>query len=205
MDLVEKVFTRVSRALEFALTGRTEYRMTLSDFAEAKTINGSVQARLVLDELRPFLEKTYRIKLTWPVLLELKQPPPRSWKGSFYHAEGNVGRYIPQDFGQKKAHQIMVIPGLPRPKFRSILGHELVHAHQTEAGILVKNQALREGMARWVEYHLLKEKHPRQAKKLLKIRHFTFGRAIRIIVDYEKEHGREATLAWLRTYDQREG
>lgn len=200
MDLVEKLVTRVGRALEFALTGRAEFQMTLSDFAEAKTVNGSVQARLVLDELRPLLKKEYGISLTWPVLLELKQPPAAGWKAGFYHAEGNMGRYTPQEFGDKKAHQVMVIPGLPRPRFRSILGHELVHAYQREKSILMGDRGLREGMARWIEYHLLLPTHPKEAAKLLKIRHFTFGRAISIILDYEKKHGVAETMRWLENY-----
>ena len=194
----------MGRALEFALTGQSDYRVTLSEFAEARTIDGTVQSRLVLDEVRPFLEKEFGIKLRWPVLVELKQPPPRSWKGSFYHAEGNVARYMLQEMGEKRVHQILISPGLPRPRFRALLGHELTHAYQREHRILERNRALREGMARWIEYHLLKEKFPKDAKRLLKLRSFTFGRAVTTILDYEKVHGVRETLRWLEEFEVQE-
>lgn len=204
MQILEKVITTVGRALEFALTGQSDFRLTLSEFSESPTVNGSVQARLVLDELRPALRREFGIQLAWPVLLELKQPPGWSWKATFYHAEGNLGRYVPHELGERKAHQVMIIPGLPRPRFRAILGHELVHAYQREAGILKKNRALREGMARWIEYHLLSTSAPSEAQKLLKIRHYTFGKAVQVIVDYEKEHGTRATMEWLNRYDSQD-
>lgn len=203
MRLLEQMINGLGRAIEFALTGQSSFRLTLSEFSEAPTINGSVQARLVLDELEVGLARDFSIRLRWPVLLELKRPPGWSWKATFYHAEGNLGRYTPQVLGEKKAHQIMVVPGLPRPRFRAILGHEMVHAFQREQNLLVCNQALREGMARWIEYHLLKESEPAAAEKLLTIRHYTFGKAVKTIVDYEARHGVPETLRWLRAMDER--
>jgi hypothetical protein len=44
----------------------------------------------------------------------------------------------------------------------------------------------------------LKDKAPKQAEKLLNVRHFTFGKSVSTIVAYEEEHGREDTLSWLR-------
>ncbi len=187
----------VGRSLERALTGQSCYRATFTDFAEAPIIDNTVQARIILDELKSTLSQHFDIMIRWPVLLELEKPPPSDWKGSFYQAQANLGRYTPWEMGPQKAHQIMITPGLPRQRFRGVLGHELVHAYQREAEILVGNRALREGMARWVEYSLLKDTDPEEAQKIARIKHYTFGRAVRIILEYEEKHGRAATLTWL--------
>ena len=202
MQALTRVVTAMGRTIEFALTGQADYQLTLTEFAHTRTINGSVQARLVQDELQPHLAKQFGIKLTWPVLVELKHPPKQSWKNSFYHSEGNVARYIPQTMGQKKVHQIFVMPGLPRHRFRALLGHELTHAFQRERRILEKNRALREGMARWIEYHLLKDEAPDDAERILKLRSFTFGKAVHTILDFEKQHGLSQTLRWLAEIDE---
>lgn len=168
-------------------------------FTGARTINTDLEGKLQLDTLREKLFEEFSIRTTWPILLEVKIPPPAGWKAGFYHSEGNLGRYQVHRFGEVESHQITVRPGLATPVFRSILAHEIVHAFQTEAAILEQNLALREGMARWVEYHLLKETQPKAAAKLLKTRHFTFGKSVTTIVAYEKDHGRRATLEWLRS------
>lgn len=204
MEAVTKVITSVGRALEFALTGQSDYKVTLSEFAEARTIDGTVQCRLVYDELKPYLAQNFGISLVWPTLVELKHPPPRNWKGNFYHSEGNLARYMPQEMGEKRVHQISIAPGLPRPRFRALLGHEMTHAFQREHRLLERNRALREGMARWIEYHLLKEKFPKEAQRLLKLRSFTFGKAVNTIIEYEKVHGTPDTLQWLVEFERTE-
>lgn len=108
-----------------------------------------------------------------------------------------MGRYQVNVMGSEKSHQVTVRPNLATPVFRAILAHELVHAYQTEKKLLEQNRALREGMARWVEYHFLRETMPKQAEKLLQVRHFTFGKSVNTIMAYEAEHGREETLKWL--------
>ncbi|MEW6279475.1 MAG: hypothetical protein AB1758_12670 [Candidatus Eremiobacterota bacterium] len=201
MKAVEQLVNALGRAIEFALTGQSGYQLATSEFLSSSTIDGSVQARLAMDEVLPELAEGFSIRLSWPVLLELGRPQGLGWKASLYHAEGNMGRYSPQDLGKgKRAHQVTVVPGLARPRFRSILAHELVHAYQHEHKILTRNVALREGMARWVEYHvLLRSGCTAEAQRLLKIRHYMFGKAIRSVLEHEKNHGREKTLAWLHT------
>lgn len=197
LELLEQLINRVGRTIEYALTGQSSFNLTTSEFSTAAIIGSSVQARMALDEVREQLDQEFGIRLTWPVLLELKQPPALGWKAEAYNSEGNMGRYTLQEMGDKRAHQVMIIPGLPRPRFCALLAHELVHAFQREKGILVSNQGLREGMARWVEYRFLIRTAPKEAEKLLKIRHFTFGKAIHAVLDYEKQHGVAATMAWL--------
>lgn len=202
VSVVEKLVNWLGRTVEFAMTGRSEYQLTTSEFQTARTIDGAVQARMAMDELVEDLSSWFHIKLTWPVFLELKHPPGVGWKASLYHAEGNMGRYTPQELGERRGHEVLVAPGLPRPRFRSILAHELVHAYQHEKKILTKNIALREGMARWVEYHVLTRAGAHQeARRLLRIKHYMFGKAIKSVLEHEKNHGLEKTLAWLHEQD----
>ena len=171
-------------------------------FAGARTVNTDLEGRLQLDEVRKQLWQGFSLRTTWPVLLEVKIPPPSGWKAGFYHSEGNLGRYQVNRMGSERSHQITVKPNLATAVFRAILAHELVHAYQTEKRLLENNRALREGMARWVEYHFLKEELPKDADKLLQMRHFTFGKSVNTIVGYEAEHGRENTLQWLKELSQ---
>ncbi len=187
----------LGRFLEYRLVGQADFRIRVP-FADTRTIETDLEGKLQLDAVVKKLEVNFRIVLKKPVLLEVKAPPPLGWKGSYYHSEGNLGRYEAHKLGHELSHKITVRPGLPTPVFRAILAHELVHAWQTEQKILVGNGALREGMARWVEYHFLQDTHPEQAQKLLNVRHFTFGKAIGTILKYEDQHGRDATLDWLR-------
>ena len=195
--LLLDLLSSIGRFLEYKLTGHSDFRLTIP-FAETRTIRTDLEGRLQLDSVRQQLWSEFGIKTKWPILLEVKAPPPRGWKGGFYHSEGNLGRYQVQNFGSEQGHQISVRPNMPTLVFRAILAHELVHAYQSEHALLRGNQALREGMARWVEYHFLKAEAPEKAKKLLKVKHFTFGKSITTILTYEQKHGRRKTSEWLK-------
>lgn len=198
--LIVDVITSVGRFLEYQLTGRTEYRLMVP-FEGVRTVNTDLEGKLQFEEVRNLLWRDFSIKTRWPILLEVRVPPPAGWKAGYYHSEGNLGRYQVNHMGQERSHHITVRPNLPTAVFRAILAHELVHAFQTEHRILRGNRALREGMARWVEYHFLKTDHPKEAHKLLQLKHFTFGKAVNTIVSYEQEHGRAKTLEWLKRAD----
>ena len=191
------VFTEVSRAIERAIFGQSQFRITTSEFSTASTIDNGVQAKLALAEVRSQLARDFSIELSWPILLELKAPPAQGWKAMVYNPEGNMARHQVVDFKGNSAHQMWVKPGLTRVRFKSLVAHELVHAFQREAGFLTENLSLREGMARWVEYHFLKGSP--EADRLLKLKHYTFGRSIESILEFESKSGRPATLQWLRS------
>ncbi len=190
------MLTSVGRFVEYHLTGQADFRLTLPD-TKSRTVETELEGKLQLDGVREQLHSEFGYKLRWPIFLEVQPPPPMGWKAGFYHSEGNLGRYQTKNLGDKRGHHITIRPGMQVPVFRAILAHELTHAYQTEKGVLVTNQAMREGMARWVEYHFLKKQRPKDAEKLLKLRHFTFGKAIQTVISYEKEHGRMDTLKWL--------
>lgn len=191
------VFTEVSRAIERAVFGQSQFRITTSEFSTASTIDNGVQAKLALAEVRSQLIRDFKMELSWPILLELKAPPAKGWKAMVYNPEGNLARHQVVDFKGNSAHQMWVKPGLTRVRFKSLVAHELVHAFQREAGFLTENLSLREGMARWVEYHFLKGSP--EAERLLKLKHYTFGRSIESILEFESKSGRQATLQWLRS------
>lgn len=194
------ILTSVGRFIEYQLTGQADFRIRVP-FAGVRTVETELEGKLQLDTVRGELSREFALNLRWPIMLEVKKPPPLGWKAGFYHSEGNLGRYESKKLGQSQGHHVTVRPGLPTAVFRAILAHELVHAAQTEENLLLGNQALREGMARWVEYHFLRHEQPAEAERLLKLRHYTFGKAVETILEYEKEHGRKPTLRWLRGFD----
>lgn len=194
----ENVLNQVGRKLEYWFTGQSSFRINSGDMSAGASVNNETQARLLLEDVRKDIRSHFQLELRWPVLLQLQHPPGIDWKASFYNAEGNLGRYTSYQLGATPAHQIQVRPGLPRARFRAVLAHELMHAYQREADILKTNQALREGMARWAEYYFLVRANPKEAQRLLKIRHFTFGKAIHTILAYEKQHGTQQTMRWLQ-------
>ncbi len=191
----------VGRFIEYQLTGQADFRIALPNTKD-RTVETDLEGKLQLDSVRGQLQKEFSLTLRWPILLEVKKPPPLGWKAGFYHSEGNLGRYQAKSLGAHQGHHVTVRPGLRVAVFRAILAHELVHAVQTEDELLLGNQALREGMARWIEYHFLKNDYPEEAERLRRLRHYTFGKAVETILDYETRHGRKLTLAWLRDYEQ---
>lgn len=202
MQLVERVLTALGQTVERALTGRSEFRLTTSEFHATPSIHDTVQARMVLAEVQAELAQGFGMRLADPVLLELERPPVWGWKAAITTPEGQIGRYVPRQMGERRAHQILIAPGLVRPRFRGVAAHELAHAWQFERGILRRSRGLREGMARWVEFHVLTRAGlEAEAQKLLKVRRYALGRSLKDILAHEKREGREATLRWLETVD----
>ena len=196
MKWLAEAFVGAVQALERACLGQSSFRWTGSEFATAASIDNSVQAKMALSEVRQKLQDEFSIRLHWPILMELKAPPARGWKAQFYNSEGNLARHEVVDFRGQQAHQMWIRPGLVRIRFKSLLAHELVHAFQREANFLNQNLGLREGMARWIEYHFLQGSE--EANRLLQLKHYTFGRAVQDILVHESKVGRNATLEWLR-------
>lgn len=194
---ISQAFVGLARAIERACFGQSQFVMTTSEFSQASTIDNSVQAKMAMEDVRRQLSSEFQIQLKWPVLLELKTPPARGWKSTFYNPEGNLARHQVVQLKAGSAHQVLIRPGLPRVRFKSLLAHEFVHAFQHEANFLSQNRSLREGMARWVEYHFLKG--GAEAERLLRLKHYTFGRSIETILAYESKSGRLDTLKWLRS------
>lgn len=195
---VSQVITEVGRAIERACFGQSHFRITTSEFSSAPTVDNLVQAKMALAEVRRQLTQDFSIDLRWPILLELKVPPAQGWKAAVYNPDGSMARHTVVDFKGTPAHQVWIRPGLTRARFKSLVAHELVHAFQREANFLNENLSLREGMARWVEFHFLKGSS--EAERLLKLKHYTFGRSIEAILEYESRSGRSATLSWLRSH-----
>lgn len=191
-----RALVRLGHALERACFGQSQSNYRTSQSAGADSVETPHQANKGLNEVRRQLYAEFGIELRWPILLELKCPPGRGWKATFYNPEGNLARHSVMDLKGNPAHQVLVRPNLTTQRFRAILAHELTHAYQRESNFLNQNLGLREGMARWIEYHFLQGSA--EADRLLKLKHYTFGRSIRDILDYENRSGRPATMEWLR-------
>lgn len=196
---IKRLATFAGRTLEFALTGQSEYTVITSELADFRTVTDLPKAKRVMAETRVWLAQAYRIQVREPVLLELfsgKDWTPASLR---YVMRGAVGIYQPHLLGDARSHNIHVLQGLPRGRFKAILAHELVHAYEAEAGILTTHRSLREGFARWVEYHaLLEEGETREAKRLLGFRRWSAGRGIHDLLEIEKRGGVEAVLSHVR-------
>lgn len=202
MRVVERVLTLLGQTVERVLTGHSEFRFTTSEFHETALVGDRIQARMVLREVQAELASTFGLSLREPVLLDLERPAALGWKATVVGAGGHIGRYAPRWLGERRIHRIVIVPGLPRARFRGVVAHELVHAWQTERGVLRRSRGLREGMARWVEYHvLLRAGLHQEAGRLTRLRRFFVGRSWRDILKHEEVHGREATLRWLRALD----
>lgn len=187
---------RSGHALERACFGQSsagDNRLS----ADAPKVQTSAQAQAGLTLVRRQLSEKFSMELRWPILLELKAPPAEGWKASFYSREGNLARHTPVNLNGNPAHQVLVRPGLERTRFRALVAHELTHAFQREHNLLNQNLALREGMARWVEFHF--SQGTAEAARLLNLKHHTFGSSVRTILDFENQHGRPATIQWLRS------
>lgn len=200
MTVVDLIVS-IGRFIEYQLTGQSDFRLGVP-FVGTRTVQTELEGRLQLDGVRAKLYDDFRLSLSWPILLEIKKPPPLGWKAGFYHSEGNIGRYETKELGENLLHHITIQPNLEVSVFQAILAHELVHAVQTEKRLLLGNHALREGMARWVEYHFLVGSHPKLAQRLLRLRHYTFGKSIETIIDYENLHGRMQTIKWLNSLEK---
>ncbi|MBQ7567458.1 hypothetical protein IJT17_01480 [bacterium] len=198
-SLIVRAINSVGRLIEFCLTGQTDYALTTSDFCLADTIDNSVQAKLAMKELLPYLQQKFGIVLQAPIIINLEKPRTRSWKRVVFSAGEHIGSYTSRWLGENLSHEILLAPGMERRKFKAVLAHELTHAFQAERRLLRTHKGLKEGMARWVEYHVLNEVGlKREADKLCRYRSFILGRGIITILNYEREHGRTATLKWLK-------
>lgn len=193
---VVQVVTGAIQAVERACFGQSNFRFTTSEFSTTPTVDNPVQAKLAMGEVRSQLQQAFQIELRWPILLELKPPPPLGWKASVFNPEGNLARHQVVDLKGHPAHQVWVRPGLTRTRFKALVAHELVHAFQREGNFLNENLSLREGMARWVEHEFLKGTP--EAKRLRNLKHYTFGRSIESILEFERKSDRASTLRWLR-------
>ena len=195
---MQQIVDTLVRCIEWAVSGRSEYHLTLSEFEDAAIIDNGVQAKRALGEVRRDLREQFAIDLARPVIIQLGQPTTLDWKTAGTPGYNHVGNYTPRWFGDKITHGITIVPGLKRTKFKAVLGHELGHAFQSERALQFSSSGLKEGMSRWIEYHLLlRYGMEEEAAKLLKLQRYLLGKAMVDILDYETKHGRAATMAWL--------
>ena len=184
--------------VEFVLTGQSNFAITTSDFHKTDTINNSVQAKIALKEVRDLLLERFGIMVIAPVIINLERPRTSKWKEALASNRRHLGNYATRQMGENISHEIHLLPGLERRKFKAVLAHELTHAYQAENNLLASHGGLREGMSRWVEYHTLLELGLRdEARKLCNYRSYILGRGILRIIEHEKKHGRQATMNWL--------
>ncbi|MBQ7501660.1 hypothetical protein IJT93_02950 [bacterium] len=192
------IINRLGRAIEFLLTGQTDFRVITSDFVKAEIIDNEVQAKMAMQEVNAYLKKNFSISLSSPVVLRLGEVKTLDWKARLAARFKHLGNYTSKQLGELLTHEITIVPGLERVKFQSVLCHELVHAFQVERGLLKHFKGYREGMSRWAEYHFLCDHHRQdEAKRLKTFEMIIFGHMLNRILSYEARSGRQATCRWL--------
>lgn len=195
-----ELITVLMRNLEYLLTGQSNFRLEgTSDFAVANVIDNEVQAKIALKEVRLYLKENFYIEILQPVIIKLGQVQTLDWKSRLTSGFFHIGNCSTKQMGHITTHEITVVPGLERVKFKSVICHELTHAFQSEKRLLRNFKGYKEGMARWTEYHFLLDNHLEdEAQKLRRFEMALLGKMLNKILDFEKEHGREATLQWLQ-------
>ena len=165
----------------------------------ANVIDNEVQAKMALKEVRLYLKENFSIEILQPVIIKLGQVQTLDWKSRLTSGFFHIGNCSTKQMGHITAHEITVVPGLERVKFKSVICHELTHAFQSEKRLLRNFKGYKEGMARWTEYHfLLDHQQVEEAQKLRRFEMVILGKMLNKILEFEKEHGREATSRWLQ-------
>lgn len=191
---VKKIIERLGRTLEMALTGQSHFSIVTSEFKDAEQIEDRVQARRVLEEARRVLRTDFGIEVSEPVVVELISEAEES------KLNHRVGCYLPRALGEARIHTVYVRRGLERVRCKAILAHELAHAWERERDILKSEPVLREGFARWVEYKVLvADGAHAEARRLLGIRSWRFGRGLKVLRDLEREKGVRGVLEYVRS------
>lgn len=197
-----RFLTALGRRLEFLATGQTEYHVLTNEFAGIEQVNESLRARMFLEEVQKFLLEIFGIKISKPVLVELVDEGQCNLNSTYFMFSGTLGRYQYQKMGKNNVHLVYILKGLKKQRFKAILAHELSHAYERENGVLKHNKGMREGLARWIEYKMLvKEGEFKEAKKILKIKHWAFGRGIKKFIELEKEMGERQLIEYIKNIE----
>lgn len=189
-------FERGVRRLELQLTGQSEYRLITSETPKVTVVDDRIKGNRLLEQVRRELAQEFTLHVRAPVILELVAPDsPQARKGD----HDVLGYYRPQPWGEEMVHTIFVRKDLEAPFFCGIVAHELAHAWEREIGCLTSQRALREGFARWIEYKtLLRHGARSQAGRLLRIRTWRFGRAVRGLLELEDRVGVAGVVEYIR-------
>jgi len=198
--ILSSLFVAIGRALEFIMTGQSDFKITTEEFAAQDVVKDLAAGKKILDELRIDLKARFDINVTRPVVLELvKEGKTGSYDFSWL-AE-SLGKYRSHMMIDGRYHLVYVQSGMKKERFRAILAHELTHAYQHEVGLFSTNRAFREGLARWVEYKvLLLEGQQEEAVKLLKLRSWLYGRGIIKFLELEKKTGEQGLIPSLQAH-----
>lgn len=192
--LMRKILEKIGRTLEVALTGQSHFSVITSEFRDAERVDDRVQAKRVLEEARHVLRAGFGIEVRDPVVVELISEAEES---TMHY---RMGCYQQRELGESRIHTVYVRRDQKRTRCKAILAHELVHAYEKERGILKSEPVLREGFARWVEYKVLQaDGEHGEARRLLGIRQWRFGRGLKVLQQMERERGVQGVLEYVRS------
>jgi hypothetical protein len=192
-----RVVEQLVRKLEYHLTGQSDFAIITSELRTVEVVDDRIKGKRLLEEVQRELARDFELVLRAPVLLELVLPDSPLARPGVHEV---LGHYRSEPWGEKAVHTVFVRAGLSAPFFCGIAAHELAHAWERERGCLTTHRALREGFARWIEYKVLTKRGARrEAERLLKIRSWKAGRAIRSLLELEAQAGVAGVLAYVRS------
>ena len=195
--IVKVTFEKLGRALEYLLTGQSEFKIHTSEFAANDIVKDPVTAKKILEQIKVVLFEKFAIKIHRPIVIELIKDD-KKWDYGFSWFAESLGKYKSYELIDEKYHMIYILSGLRKERFKAILAHEMTHAYQRENELFIDNRVFREGLARWIEYKiLLQEGEELEARKLLNIKHWIYGRGINRLIQLEKDTGEKELVSKL--------
>jgi hypothetical protein len=199
-QFIKRAFILSVRLTEYTLIGQSEYTIYKREIAEFETVVDKLKAKTLEDQVISFLCKRLGVSLRRPVITDLYSGNEFDWKGIIMELRGDLGRYHMETMGKLGlVHMIYIRSGLSKNRFMSILAHEMAHAFLREEKLLNKERFLREGFARWVEYHFLLELGEKPiAEKLTQIKTLRGGREILKFLSLEHKLGMKGVMEAVR-------
>lgn len=185
MNLISRLFAEIN----YFFSGRRESGISIKSFDldSHATVTDPLIGKKILDRTKAEISERYSVSVSNPVVLELIKNR-NSFALGFEWREEDVGKYHSQKMINEKYHMIYIISGLPRKRFIAIAAHELMHAFLYEKRLFTESQPVREAMARWMEYKMLKSLGDKgNAEKLMGIKTLKFGKGFKSVLNAEKK------------------
>jgi hypothetical protein len=117
-----------------------------------------------------------------------------------------VGLYIPirktsviygDVFTQAAPGEIYILDYLPKEIAYTVVAHEYAHAWYYERVFVTKSRLFVEGFAEWAAYQMVIQKKLNAVAEGMLTRTCVYGQGLKMMLEYEKKHGRKALLDFV--------
>lgn len=185
------------RLVEYLLTGEAQFNIYTEDgHSIYDQVTDLSKGKLMMEETKIFMRRNFGIILRRPVVLRIQAGNEFNLKGIWMELRGVQGQYHFENMGKSgMAHMIYMQKGLDKKHFQAILAHEMTHAFLRENELMGTDRYLREGFARWVEYHAFESLGlPEEAEKIRELKTWRYGRAVQKFFELERKVGKMGVL-----------